>query len=60
MLNYGGLYYFSMGQQPDITTIQVSRQTRELLGEIRPYESMSFDELVQEMARTSDFSRGEV
>jgi hypothetical protein len=47
-----------MGQS-DPTTIQVSRQTRELLGDIRPYESMSFDELVQEMAQRSEFTKGE-
>lgn len=47
-----------MGQS-DATTIRVSRETRQLLGEVRPYDSMSFDELLQEMARTSEFSSGE-
>lgn len=44
-----------MGQS-EITTIQVSRDTRELLGEIRPYDSMSFDELVREMAESTEIN----
>lgn len=42
--------------QADPTTIQVSRDTHELLGEIRPYDSMTFDELVRELALSSEFA----
>jgi hypothetical protein len=40
-----------MGER-DTTTIMVSRETREKLGEVRPYSTMSFDELISEMAES--------
>lgn len=33
----------------DDTTIRVSRDTRDELAESKPYDSMSYDELLQEM-----------
>jgi hypothetical protein len=42
--------------QTDATTIRVSRDTRELLGEVRPYDSMSFDELLREMAESTEIN----
>lgn len=32
------------------TTIQVSKDTRDRLRELKPYESMSYEELIQDMA----------
>lgn len=42
------------GAEPesDYTSLRVSRSTHERLKDIRPYDSMSFDELIDEMADT--------
>lgn len=37
-----------MGTEP--TTVQVHRSTHSRLEELRPYDSMSFNELIEEMA----------
>ena len=44
----------------DVTTIEVSRDTHKMLADMKPYNSMSFDDLVCELAETSDFAQGEI
>ena len=44
----------------DVTTIEVSRDTHQMLADMKPYGSMSFDDLVRELAQTSDYVQGEI
>jgi len=44
----------------DVTTIEVSRDTHQMLADMKPYSSMSFDDLVRDLAESSDYARGEI
>jgi predicted CopG family antitoxin len=40
-------------------TIRVSESTHERLNDLKPYDSMTFDELIEEMAEVYENARGE-
>lgn len=49
-----------MSASEEATTIRVSRETHEKLAESKPYDSMSFDDLLREMVEEFDASGARV
>lgn len=48
----------AQGQADPFTSIGVRRSTADRLGELKPYESMSWDEFVRELASAYENQRG--
>lgn len=49
-----GKYSIGMASHREITTVQVNRDLHQRLKEIRPFKSMSFNDLIEDMADQYD------